>query len=223
MNLENHQNKGENKQMKWLPVVALGMIAIFFLGAISIGLYSLGVYNNLVTLDEDVNSKWSQVENVYQRRNDLIPNLVESTKGYAIHESETLKGVVNARAKATSTNINIGEGGLNAANLAAFQAAQGELSSALSRLLAVVESYPDLKANTLFQDLMAEVAGTENRIAVGRKDFNDSAQKYNTTRNKFPAKLVADYFDFEERPYFEAQEGSDVAPRVNFDSLRSNQ
>lgn len=191
-------------------------IVIGILGLVILWLVfsSIGSYNSMVTKDETVTGQWSQVENVYQRRADLIPNLVSTVKGYAAHEKETLEGVVNARAKATSTTIDANN--LDAAALQKFQAAQDGLSSALSRLMVVVEKYPDLKANQNFLELQAQLEGTENRIANERKKFNETAQDYNTYIRKFPKNLYAGMFGFEKRAYFEAQAGADVAPKVEF-------
>lgn len=175
---------------------------------------SVGTYNSIVTKEEGVTAQWAQVENVYQRRADLIPNLVETVKGYAGHEKETLEGVIEARSKATSTTIDAGN--LNAASLQQFQAAQDGLSSALSRLMVVVERYPDLKANQNFLELQAQLEGTENRISVERKKFNESAQEYNTFIKKFPKNIIAGMFSFEKKEYFEAAAGSEKAPEVKF-------
>ena len=154
------------------------------------------------------------MENVYQRRADLIPNLVSTVKGYASHESETLEGVVNARAKATQ--ITVDSENLTPEQLKKFNDAQGELSNALGRLLAVTEAYPDLKANQNFLELQAQLEGTENRIATERMKFNETAKGYNTLIRKFPKNLIASIFGFEKKPYFEAQEGADKAPAVQF-------
>jgi LemA protein len=175
---------------------------------------SVGTYNSIVTKEEGVTAQWAQVENVYQRRADLIPNLVETVKGYAGHEKETLEGVIEARSKATSTTIDAGN--LNAASIQQFQAAQDGLSSALSRLMVVVERYPDLKANQNFLELQAQLEGTENRISVERKKFNESAQEYNTFIKKFPKNIIAGMFNFEKKEYFEAAAGSEKAPEVKF-------
>ncbi|HPV57877.1 MAG TPA: LemA family protein, partial [Tenuifilaceae bacterium] len=171
-------------------------------------------YNNMVTKDEAVTSQWGNVENVYQRRLDLIPNLVNTVKGYAAHEQETFTKVIEARAKATQVNIN--PQNLNAESLKQFQAAQGELSSALSKLMVVVEQYPDLKANQNFLDLQAQLEGTENRIAVERRKFNEVAQDYNTYIRKFPKNIWASIFGFEKKNYFEAEAGAEKAPEVKF-------
>lgn len=173
-----------------------------------------GTYNSMVTLSEAVDKQWADVENVYQRRADLIPNLVSTVKGYASHEKETLEGVINARAKATSTTINAGE--LSASKIAAFQQAQDGLGSALSKLMVVVERYPDLKANQNFLELQAQLEGTENRIAVERRKFNEAARNYNTNIRLFPKNMLANMFGFEKKPYFEAQESAQSAPKVEF-------
>ena len=178
------------------------------------GLRGCSGYNKLVTLREQVGRDWANVENVYQRRADLIPNLVATVKGYAEHEQETFTQVVEARAKATS--INIDAANMTDEDLKRFQAAQGEISSALSRLIAVAENYPNLKANQNFLELQAQLEGTENRISTERRKFNETAQLYNTAIKTFPAVIFAGWFGFKERPYFEAQEGADVAPTVEF-------
>ena len=171
-------------------------------------------YNGLVSMDEGVQTKWADVETQYQRRADLIPNLVNTVKGYAVHESETLQAVVEARAKATSMNID--PTNMSAEQIANFQKAQDGVSSALSRLLVTVEKYPDLKANENFRELQAQLEGTENRISVARRDYNEAARKYNTTLRSFPKNILAGMFGFEKKAYFEAQEGSEQAPTVQF-------
>lgn len=173
-----------------------------------------GTYNSMVNKSETVKEKWSQVENVYQRRADLIPNLVNTVKGYATHEKETLEGVIEARAKATSVNIDASK--LNAQNLQAFQSAQAGLSQALSKLMVVVERYPDLKANQNFLDLQSQLEGTENRIAVERKRFNEATRDYNTYIKLFPKNILANMFGFTEKPYFKADKGAEKAPVVKF-------
>lgn len=173
-----------------------------------------GVYNGLVQADENVASQWGNVENQYQRRSDLIPNLVATVKGYATHEQSTLEGVINARAKATQVTID--PTNLNEQTMAQFQAAQGELSSALSRLLVSVEQYPDLKANENFRDLQVQLEGTENRIATERTRFNDVAQNYNTMVRKFPNNIVAGMSGFAVKPYFKSESGAEKAPEVQF-------
>ena len=193
------------KLPKWvIPVVVIVLLA----------LWGISKYNGLVDLDQNVKSQWSQVENQYQRRSDLIPNLVNVVKGYATHERETLEGVITARSKATATTINAND--MDEATLKRFQQSQDALSSALSRLLVVAEKYPDLKANEQFLDLSKQLEGTENRIATARRDFNNAAQEYNTKRNKFPTVIIAGITGFRERPYFTAQAGSEVAPTVDF-------
>lgn len=168
----------------------------------------------MVAMDEGVATAWSNVENQYQRRSDLIPNLVNTVKGYAAHEQETLEAVVSARAKATQTQVNMED--LTPEKLQAYQQAQGEIGAALGRLLVVAERYPDLKANENFRELQAQLEGTENRISVERRKFNETAKEYNTTIRKFPKNILAGLFGFEKRPYFEAQEGSEKAPEVKF-------
>ena len=192
-----------------------GTIWIVVLAALAIIiLWGVGVYNGLVSAEEQVESAWAQVENQYQRRADPVPNLVATVKGYAAHEQETLEGVIEARAKATQ--ITIDPTNATAEQLAAFQAAQGELSQALGRLLAVAESYPDLKANENFRDLQQQLEGTENRIAVARQLFNDEARNFNTKVRRFPNNIIASMCGFEKKPYFEAEEGARTAPKVEF-------
>ncbi len=171
-------------------------------------------YNSMVTMEESVEGQWAQVENVYQRRADLIPNLVNTVKGYAAHERETLEGVVEARAKATSVNVD--PTNLTPENLQQFEQAQQGLSSALSRLMVVVERYPDLKANQNFLELQTQLEGTENRIANERRLFIEMVRDYNTTIRRFPGNLYASVFGFERKPTFEAVQGADVAPVVEF-------
>jgi LemA protein len=192
----------------WIIIIIIVVIAFLIYGWFKSG------YNTMVTMSENVDKHWSDVENVYQRRADLIPNLVATVKGYADHEKETLEGVVNARAKATSTTINAGD--LTPEKMAAFQQAQDGLSSALSKLMVVVERYPDLKANQNFMELQAQLEGTENRITVERRKFNEAAQQYNTYIKLFPKNMLANMFGFEKKPYFEASEGADTAPKVEF-------
>lgn len=171
-------------------------------------------YNTMVEKEEGVDKAWSQVENVYQRRADLIPNLVSTVKGYAAHESQTLESVVEARAKATQMTIDPAQ--LSPESIEKFQAAQGQLSQALGKLLAITENYPDLKANENFLQLQAQLEGTENRIAVERRNFNEAAQSYNTYIRKFPNNITAGIFGFEKKPYFKAEEGAEKAPKVEF-------
>lgn len=191
---------------KTLWIIIAVVIVLFF--------WVRGVYNSLVTQDESVKTAWSQVENQYQRRLDLIPNLVNTVKGYASHERETLEGVINARANATKTTID--PSNLNEETMKQFQAAQGELSNALSRLMVVVERYPDLKANQNFLELQAQLEGTENRISVERKRFNETAQSYNTNIRSFPTNILAGMFGFQPKAYFAAESGAEKAPTVEF-------
>ncbi len=191
--------------------ITIGVVAV-----LAIILYSItiGAYNSMVEKDEAVSGAWSQVENVYQRRADLIPNLVETVKGYAAHEKEVLTGVVEARSKATSVNIDPSK--LDSESIKKFQTAQEGLSSALSRLMVVVERYPDLKANQNFLQLQSQLEGTENRITVERQKFNNTAKDYNTFIRKFPKNIIAGMFGFEKRSYFEADSGAEKAPQVKF-------
>jgi len=171
-------------------------------------------YNKFVNLEEQINAQWAQVENVYQRRADLIPNLVATVKGYAAHERETLEAVIEARSKATSMNINADN--LNEQSLKQFQDAQAGLSSALSRLMVVVERYPDLKANQNFMDLQAQLEGTENRITNERRKYIELVGDYNATIRRFPNNLMAGMFGFERKPNFTAEPGAEKAPKVEF-------
>ena len=196
----------------WI-VIGIILVGIFFTVS-----WGIKTGNNMVTMEEGVSSSWSQVENVYQRRADLIPNLVSTVKGYAAHESETLTAVVEARAKATSVTVDPTK--LNAASIQQFQQAQGGLSSALSRLMVVVEKYPDLKANENFLNLQAQLEGTENRITVERQKFNQSAQAFNTYIRLFPQSMVASMRNFEKKAYFEAEKGSEKAPKVDFSKTK---
>ena len=192
----------------WITLI---IIVIIFVSLFS---WVKGTYNTMVTQDESVKTAWSQVENQYQRRMDLIPNLVNTVKGYATHEKETLEGVISARSEATKTTID--PSNLDEASLQRFQAAQGELSSALSRLMVVIERYPELKANQNFSELQAQLEGTENRITVERKRFNEVAQAYNTYIRSFPNNLLAGMFGFLTKAYFTAEPGSEKAPKVEF-------
>ena len=193
-----------------------GLIALITVVVVVLGCFMWGknVYNSLVTADEDVGAAWAQVENVYQRRADLIPNLVATVKGYAEHESSTLESVITARSKATQVTVNPED--LSEEAIAKFNEAQGELSSALGRLLMITENYPDLKANQNFSDLQAQLEGTENRIATERMKFNETARSYNTMVRKFPDNIIASMFGFEKKGYFEAQAGAETAPKVEF-------
>lgn len=192
----------------------LSVTAIVLIVLAVIVVWGIGAYNSLVKNEEGVKSAWSQVENVYQRRADLIPNLVATVKGYTTHESATLEGVVEARAKATQMTVNVDD--LSEEKIAEFQKAQGELGSALGRLMAITEAYPDLKANENFRDLQAQLEGTENRIAVERKAYNQVAQEYNTSIRVFPRNIIASVFGFKVKGYFEAEEGAQTAPKVEF-------
>lgn len=193
--------------MKKTWIIIIAVIAV-------IAIYGVSSYNSMVSQEEAVGTAWSNVENQYQRRADLIPNLVNTVKGYAAHEKETFDAVVSARAKATQTTVSIDD--LTSEKMEAYQRAQGEVGSALSRLLAVTENYPELKANENFQTLQAQLEGTENRISVERRNFNDVARAYNTSIRRFPKNIFAGMFGFEKRPYFEAQEGAEKAPEVKF-------
>lgn len=195
------------KKGKLLWIVAI-VVALGLFG------WCKNTYNGMVSADEGVQSAWSQVENVYQRRADLIPNLVATVKGYAEHESGTLEAVVAARAKATQTTVDPSQ--LTAENIAKFQAAQGELGSALGRLLVTVERYPDLKANQNFLELQAQLEGTENRISTERMKFNETAKSYNTLIRSFPQNIIASIFSFTPKGYFKAAEGAENAPKVEF-------
>lgn len=196
--------------MKFSKGIIAAVVAVLVL------LWGVSKYNGLVGSQEQVNTAWAQVENNYQRRADLIPNLVNVVKGYASHERETLEGVIQARSRATSTTIDANN--MDEAALTRFQQSQDALSSALSRLMVVVEKYPELKANEQFQTLMAQLEGTENRIATARRDFNEVAKTYNLEVRSFPNSLIAGITGFRPRPYFTAQAGSDVAPVVDFSS-----
>ena len=177
-------------------------------------LFSSCGYNSMVEKEEAVNTAWSNVENQYQRRADLIPNLVNTVKGYATHESETLEAVVEARAKATQITVNAED--LTPEKLQQYQKTQGEIGSALGRLMRITENYPELQANQNFQELQAQLEGTENRISVERRNFNQATQDYNTYIRKFPQNLIANMFGFEKKPYFEAESGNETAPEVKF-------
>ena len=192
-------------------LVALIVVAVLVLGGF---IWVKNVYNQIVVSDEYVQATWAQVENVYQRRADLIPNLVSTVKGYASHESETLENVVAARAKATQVTVDPTD--LTPEALARFNEAQDGLSAALGRLLMIQESYPELKANQNFLELQAQLEGTENRIATERMKFNDAVKAFNTGIRRFPDNIVASMFGFEKKGYFEAKAGADVAPVVEF-------
>ena len=195
---------------------ALGCLVVLVILAGIVILSGVGTYNSLVTLDEKVKTQWGQVENVYQRRADLIPNLVETVKGAAAFEKDTFTAVAEARAKVGQVELKADS--LTPENMARFQAAQDGLSSALSRLMVVVEKYPELTATQAFRDLQGQLEGTENRITVERMRYNETAQAFNTRRNRFPTVLIAGIFGsrFKEKPYFAAQPGAETAPKVKF-------
>lgn len=193
--------------MKKSTIIVLVIIAV-------VAIWGITGYNGLVNAEETVSNAWSNVESQYQRRADLIPNLVNTVKGYAEHEAQTLQAVTDARVRATQMNVNVED--LTPEKLLEYQKVQGELGAALGRLLAITEAYPELKANENFLELQAQLEGTENRIAVARQNFNETVKEYNTSIRKFPRNLLAGMFGFEKRPYFEAQEGAAVAPQVNF-------
>ena len=186
----------------WIVIIALIVV------------WGIRIYNNMVNQEETVTKAWANVENQYQRRADLIPNLVNTVKGYAAHEKETLQAVVDARTKATS--INIDAENMTAEELQKFQEVQKEVGSSLGRLIAIAENYPDLKANQNFLELQSQLEGTENRISVERKNFNDAVKTYNAFVRRFPQTLLANIFGFDKKPYFEAEEGSNKAPTVEF-------
>ncbi|HTX18368.1 MAG TPA: LemA family protein [Bacteroidota bacterium] len=196
-------------------IIALSIIGGIFLIAIIMVMWGVGAYNRLVALNEGVNSAWSQVQNQYQRRFDLIPNLVETVKGYATHEKETLENVVEARAKVGQMVITP-EVLKDPQAFQMFEKSQGELTAALSRLMAVSENYPNLKANENFLQLQQQLEGTENRIAVERRHFNEVVQSYNTTIRTIPTSLIAGFGGFGPKAYFQAQTGAESAPKVKF-------
>lgn len=195
-----------------IALVVLGAVVVVLLGVL---LWATGIYNNLIALDEAVQSSWSQVENQYQRRADLVPNLVETVRGFASQEREVLLGVTEARSRVgqltvTREILNDPEA------FARFQSAQDQFSAALTRLLAVAENYPTLKSNENFLALQTQLEGTENRIAVERRRFNEVVQQFNTAIRRFPARIVAGFIGFQEKQYFKAREGADVPPQVRF-------
>lgn len=193
------------KHLGWIIAAAVVLILI---------VWAVSGYNGLVTMDEKVSNSWSNVETQYQRRADLIPNLVSTVKGYAKHEQSTLESVVKARSEATQVKID--PSNLTAEKMAEYQKAQGEVSSALSRLLMVAENYPELKANENFLNLQTQLEGTENRITVARRDFNNVAKEYNTAIRRFPKNILAGLFGFDKKDYFEAESGAEKAPTVEF-------
>lgn len=187
-----------------ITIVVIALVAI----------WGISSYNGLVSMDENVSNSWANVETQYQRRSDLIPNLVNTVKGYAKHESQTLEAVMAARSQATQVKID--PSNCTPQQLTAYQKAQGDVTTALGKLLAITENYPDLKANQNFLELQSQLEGTENRINVARKDFNDTAKKYNTSLRRFPRNIIASMFGFEKRNYFEAEAGAEKAPKVEF-------
>lgn len=193
--------------MKKSTIILIAVIAIA-------AIWGISAYNGLVKMDESVSTAWSNVENQYQRRADLIPNLVNTVKGYAAHEKETFEAVVSARSKATQMTIDADN--LTPEKLQQYQKAQGEIGAALGRLLAITENYPELKANENFKELQAQLEGTENRISVERRNFNEVARSYNTSIRTFPKTIIASICGFDKRPYFEAEEGANKAPTVEF-------
>lgn len=197
----------EKKSFSKSTMIFIGVIVVIVLWAIS-------GYNSLVNMDEGVTNKWSNVETQYQRRADLIPNLVNTVKGYAKHEQQTLEAVMQARSQATQVKID--PSNCTPEQLAAYQKAQGDVTSALGKLLAITENYPDLKANQNFLELQSQLEGTENRITVARKDFNDAANVYNAAIRRFPKNILAGIFGFEKHAYFEAEAGAEKAPKVEF-------
>lgn len=190
----------------------VSIIVIAVLGMIVV--WGISRYNAFVTMQENVENAWGQVENQYQRRADLVPNLVATVKGYAAHEQATLVGVMEARAKASQMSLD--PANATPEQLAAYQAAQGELSQALGRLMAIAENYPDLKASENFRQLADQLEGTENRIAYARNLFNDCAKEFNASIRRFPGNIIAGMFGFERKPYFEAEAGAEKAPKVEF-------
>lgn len=187
-----------------ITIVVIALVAI----------WGISSYNGLVSMDENVSNQWANVETQYQRRSDLIPNLVNTVKGYAKHESETLESVMAARSQATQVKID--PSNCTPQQLAAYQKAQGDVTTALGKLLAITENYPDLKANQNLLELQSQLEGTVNRINVARKDFNDTAKKYNTSLRRFPRNIIASMFGFEKRNYFEAEAGAEKVPKVEF-------
>ena len=193
------------KHLGWIIPAIIVVIIIF---------WGIGGYNGMVSLDEGVQNKWADVETQYQRRADLIPNLVNSVKGYAAHESQTLENVVKARSEASSVKVD--PQNITPEKLAEYQKAQSGVSSALGRLMVIVEKYPDLKANQNFLELQSQLEGTENRINTARRDFNEAAKGFNTEIRRFPKNILAGMFGFEKKAYFEAEKGAEKAPEVQF-------
>lgn len=196
--------------MKRGTIILLVVVAVIVL----LGGCSVSAYNKMVVMDENVGKAWANVETQYQRRADLIPNLVNTVKGYAAHEQETLEGVIAARSRATQVTVNADD--LTPEKMQQFQEAQGEVSAALGRLLLLTENYPDLKANQNFLELQAQLEGTENRISVERRNFNEASKSYNAYIRKFPNNILSGMFGFDKKAYFEAAEGTETAPEVQF-------
>jgi LemA protein len=196
-----------------------GVLVVLLFIALVIGLFFWGSYNRLVTLDQEVNKRWGDVQTVYQRRADLIPNLVNTVAGAANFEKSTLTEVTNARASVGRVQLDPAKAPTDAAQLQQFQEAQGQLSNALSRLLVVSERYPELRATRNFQELQAQLEGTENRIAVERNNFNTAVQNFNTAVRRFPTNMIAGMFGFSPKPFFTSQQGAERAPTVNFPSF----
>ena len=193
------------KHLGWIIPAIIVVIIIF---------WGIGGYNGMVSLDEGVQNKWADVETQYQRRADLIPNLVNTVKGYAAHESQTLENVVKARSEASSVKVD--PQNITPEKLAEYQKAQSGVSAALGRLMVIVEKYPDLKANQNFLELQSQLEGTENRINTARRDFNEAAKGFNTEIRRFPKNILAGMFGFEKKAYFEAEKGAEKAPEVQF-------
>lgn len=192
-------------------LIIVGVIVVILIAIIGAG---ISAYNGMVSGEEQVRQTWSQVENQYQRRADLVPNLVNTVKGYAQHEQSTLTGVIEARAKATSATVNFDN--MDSKAFAEYQAAQGELTQALGRLMVTVERYPDLKANENFRDLQSQLEGTENRISTERRRYNQAVEQYNLSIRKFPKNIFAGIFGFQQKEYFKANDGAETAPVVEF-------
>ena len=203
--------------MKKSVVIILGVVGALVAGVVIVGLMLAGGYNRLVGLSQNVDAKWAQVQNVYQRRADLIPNLVSTVSGAANFEKSTITEVTQARASVGQVKIDPSKAPSDPEQLKKYQQAQDQLSGALSRLLVVAERYPELRATTNFRDLQAQLEGTENRISVERKNFNDASQAYNTAVKRFPTVLYAGMFGFQPKPYFQAQAGAENVPKVQFD------
>lgn len=196
--------------MKRGTIILLVVVAVIVL----LGGCSVSAYNKMVVMDENVGKAWANVETQYQRRADLIPNLVNTVKGYAAHEQETLEGVIAARSRATQVTVKADD--ITPEKMQQFQEAQGEVSAALGRLLLLTENYPDLKANQNFLELQAQLEGTENRISVERRNFNEASKSYNAYIRKFPNNILSGMFGFDKKAYFEAAEGTETAPEVQF-------